>query len=101
MKRLAIVFGLALAACTSELPRGASSFTLGRTTVRVDSTLDLVGLVLRLSDTADIPPLGPLKKWNVALGTERGDSAFDLARALGPTPVGPVLVAWAAPDAPD
>ena len=101
MKRLAIVPVLVLAACTSELPRGTTSFTLGRTTVRVDSTLDLVGLVLRLSDTADIPPLGPLKKWNLALGTERGDSAFDLARALGPTPVGPVLAAWAAPGVPD
>ncbi|HTT68791.1 MAG TPA: DUF4932 domain-containing protein [Gemmatimonadales bacterium] len=103
MKRLAIVLGLALplAACTSELPRGTSSFTLGRTTVRVDSTLDLVGLVLRLSDTADIPPLGPIKKWAVALGTEVDDSAFDLARSLGPTPVGPVLEAWAAPATPD
>jgi len=101
MKRLAIVPILVLAACTSELPRGTTSFTLGRTTVRVDSTLDLVGLVLRLSDTADIPPLGPLKKWNLALGTERRDSGFDLARALGPTPVGPVLAAWAAPGVPD
>ncbi|HXY68567.1 MAG TPA: DUF4932 domain-containing protein [Gemmatimonadales bacterium] len=101
MKRLAVAGALALAACTSELPRGSTSFTLGNTTVRVDSTLDLVGLVLRLSDTADIPPLGPLKKWNVALGTERGDSAFELARALGPTPVGPVLEAWASPVAPD
>ena len=101
MKRLAIGALLALAACGSELPRGATSFTLGHTTVRVDSTLDLVGLVLRLADTADIPPLGSLKKWNIALGTERGDSAFALARALGPTPVGPVLEAWAAPDRPD
>ena len=95
------VLALLAAACTSELPRGTTSFTLGRTTVRVDSTLDLVGLVLRLADTGDIPPLGPLKKWNVALGTERGDSAFTLARALGPTPVGPVLETYASPDAPD
>ena len=101
MKRFAIVAVLALAACSSELPRGATSFTLGRTTVRVDSSLDLVGLVLRLADTGDIPTLGPLKKWNVALGTERGDSAFALARALGPTPVGPVLAAFATPDRPD
>ncbi len=101
MKRLAAVLALALAACTSELPPGTTTFTLGRTTVRVDSTLDLVGLVLRLSDTADIPPIGPLRKWDVALGTERGDSAFALARALGPTPVGPILAGYAAPDAPD
>jgi hypothetical protein len=104
MRRLAAVpavLAVLAAACTSELPPGTTSFTLGHTTVRVDSTLDLVGLVLRLSDTADIPPLGPLKKWNVALGTERGDSAFALAQALGPTPVGPVLAAYAAPDVPD
>lgn len=101
MRRLPFVLAFAAVACTSELPRGTTSFTLGRTTVRVDSTLDLVGLVLRLADTADIPPLGPLKKWNVALGTERGDSAFTLARALGPTPVGPVLEAYASPAAPD
>ena len=102
MRRVAAVLALIFAAaCTTELPPGTTSFTLGHTTVRVDSTLDLVGLVLRLSDTADIPPLGPLKKWNVALGTETGDSAFTLARALGPTPVGPILAAYAAPDVPD
>jgi hypothetical protein len=101
MKRLAPALALAAVACTSELPPGTTSFTLDHTTVRVDSTLDVVGMVLRLSDTADIPPLGPLKKWDVALGTERGDSAFTLAQALGPTPVGPVLAAYAAPDAVD
>ena len=101
MRRAALLLALLAAACTSELPRGSTSFTLGHTTVRVDSTLDLVGLVLRLSDTADIPPLGPIQKWNVALGTERGDSAFALARALGPTPVGPVLEAYASPVTPD
>ncbi len=101
MKRVPFVLALAAAACTSELPRGTTSFTLGHTTVRVDSTLDLVGLVLRLADTADIPPLGPLQKWFVALGTERRDSAFTLARALGPTPVGPVLEAYASPATPD
>ena len=101
MRRLPLLLAVAAAACTTELPRGSTSFTLGHTTVRVDSTLDLVGLVFRLSDTADIPPLGPLKKWNLALGTERNDSAFALARALGPTPVGPVLEAYATPPVPD
>jgi hypothetical protein len=101
MRRAPLVLALLAAACTSELPRGTTSFTLGRTTVRVDSTLDLVGLVLRLADTGDIPPLGPLQKWNVALGTERGDSAFELARALGATAVGPILEAYASPIAPD
>jgi len=101
MRRASLVLALGLAACTSELPKGTTSFTLGHTTVRVDSTLDLVGLVFRLSDTSDIPTLGPLQKWNVALGTERNDSAFALARALGPTPVGPVLEAYASPGVPD
>ncbi len=101
MRRAPLVLALVAAACTSELPRGTTSFTLGRTTVRVDSTLDLVGLVLRLADSEDVPPLGLLQKWNVALGTERGDSAFALARALGPTPVGPVLEAYASPLTPD
>ncbi len=102
MRRVTAVLALALAAaCTSELPPGTTSFTLGRTTVRVDSTLDLVGLVLRLSDTVDLPTIGPLHKWEVALGTETGDSAFTLARALGPTPVGPILADYAAPGVPD
>ncbi len=92
---------LALGACTSTLPQGTTSFTLGRTTVRTDSALDVIGMVLRLADTSDIPPVGILPKWELALSTERGDSAFTLARALGPTPVGPVLEAWAAPGAAD
>jgi len=103
MRRLAAACALALAAgaCTTELPPGTTSFTLGHTTVRVDSTLDLVGLVFRLADTASIPPLGQIYRWNVALGTETGDSAFTLARALGPMPVGPILEAYASPEVPD
>ncbi len=101
MRHTPILLALCAAACTSELPPGTTSFTVGRTTVRVDSTLDLVGLVLRLADTGDIPTVGPLTHWNVALGTELGDSAFTLARALGPTPVGPVLEAYASPATPD
>jgi len=93
----------AAAACTSELPPGTTSFTLGRTTVRTDSTLDITGLVLRLVDTTDFPTVGPLPRWKLALATELGDSAFVLADALGPTPIGPVLETWAAaaPEAPD
>ncbi len=91
----------ALASCTSTLPPGTTSFTLGRTTVRTDSTLDITGLILRLADSTDFPTVGPLPRWKLALGTELGDSAFTLAEALGPTPVGPVLATWAAPTAPD
>jgi hypothetical protein len=101
MRRAGLAFLLAAAACTSDLPRGTSSFNAGRTTVRVDSTLDVIGLVLRLADTSDFPPVGPLHRWQLALSTELGDSAFALARALGPTPVGPILESWAAPTAPD
>jgi hypothetical protein len=99
MRRLLVVPLVLAAACTSELPRGTRSFTVGRTTVRVDSSLDVVGLVLRLADTTDFPTVGPLRRWQLALSTEQHDSAFALAKALGPTPVGPVLTAWVAPDA--
>jgi hypothetical protein len=69
--------------------------------VRTDSTLDLVGLVWRLADTSQVPPRGPVRHWLQALQTELDDSAFALARALGPTPVSLILEAWAAPDIPD
>jgi hypothetical protein len=101
MRRLLWVALASAAACTSELPRGTSSFTVGHTTVRTDSTLDVVGLVLRLADTVDFPTVGPIAHWKLALATELGDSAFAVARALGPTPVGPVLESWVAPNAAD
>ena len=102
MRRLLLVAcAAAMAACTSELPPGTASFTLGHTTVRTDSTLDVTGLVLRLTDTTDFPTVGPLPKWKLALGTELNDSAFALAEALGPTPEAPVLETWAAPGAAD
>ena len=100
-RALVLACAAAAAACTSELPPGTTSFTVGHTTVRVDSALDITGLVLRLADTVDFPTVGPLPHWQLALGTELGDSAFRLARALGPTRVGPVLETWAAPTAPD
>ena len=101
MRRPLLLLSLAAAACTSELPRGTTSFTLGRTTVRTDSALDIVGLVFRLSDSTEFPRIGPLPKWKLALSTELGDSALALARALGPTPVGPILETFAAPSVPD
>ena len=101
MRRVLLLLSVAAEACSSELPRGTTSFTLGRTTVRTDSALDIVGLVFRLSDTTEFPRLGPLPKWQLALSTELGDSALALARALGPTPVGPILETFAAPAVPD
>jgi hypothetical protein len=101
MRRAPLILAIAAAACTSELPRGTTSFTLGHTTVRADSALDIIGLVFRLADTVEFPTVGPLPKWRLALSTELGDSALTLARALGPTPVGPILETFAAPDRPD
>lgn len=93
--------GLLLLGCGGELPENTASFTVGRTVVRTDSTLDIVGLVFQLADTAQVPPRGPFRHRLQALTTELGDSAFVLARALGPMPVGMVLETYAHPDLPD
>jgi hypothetical protein len=91
MRRLPILLALAAAACTSQLPPGTTEFSAGRTTVRVDSALDLVGAVFRLADTAAVPPVGPARRWLTALTTELGDSTFALARDIGAAPVGAIL----------
>jgi len=89
------------AGCGETLPPGTAQFTVGRTVVRTDSTLDLVGVVWRLADTAHVPPRGPVRHWLGALQTQLDDTAFALARALGPTPVSLILETWASPDVPD
>ncbi len=91
MRRSPILLALAAAACTSQLPPGTAAFTAGRTTVHVDSVLDLVGTVFQLADTAAVPPIGPARRWLTALSTELGDSTFALARDIGPAPVGAIL----------
>jgi|GEM_PF-6429798 len=96
MKRFPIVLALAVAACSSQLPPGTTTFTAGRTTVRVDSTLDLVGAVFQLADTAAVPPVGPAHRWMTAMATELGDSTFALARDIGPAPVGAILETYGA-----
>lgn len=100
MPRRALVLLVAATACTTQLPRGTNSFTAGRTTVRADSALDLVGVVFQLADTTAVPPLGPVRRWLTALTTEMGDSAFQLARAIGAAPVGAILESYTgtAPD---
>jgi hypothetical protein len=95
MRRHALVLLLAATACTSQLPQGTNSFTAGRTTVRADSVLDLVGVVFQLADTTAVPPVGPARRWLTALATEQGDSAFALARAIGAVPVGAILEGYA------
>lgn len=94
MRRHALVLLLAATACTTQLPKGTNSFTTGRTTVRADSALDLVGVVFRLADTTGVSPLGPVRDWLTALTTELGDSAFALARAIGAAPVGAILESY-------
>ena len=67
MRRSPILLALAAAACTSQLPPGTASFTAGRTTVHVDSVLDLVGAVFQLADTAAVPPIGPARSASTSL----------------------------------
>lgn len=91
MRRSSILLAVAVAACSSQLPPGTATFTAGRTTVRADSVLDLVGALFQLADTASVPPVGPARRWLTALTTELGDSTFSLARDIGPAPVGAIL----------
>lgn len=99
MRRLSVAVLLAATACSAQLPEGTTSFTAGRTIVRTDSVLDLVGAVFGLADTARVAPIGPWRTWLQALTTELGDSAFTLAREIGAAPVGAVLANYAAPGA--
>jgi hypothetical protein len=69
--------------------------------VRADSALDLVGLVFYLADTSRVPPRGPFRTWLRALSTELSDTAFALARAIGPTPVNLILETWDGGERPD
>ena len=101
MPRRAIVLLLAATACTAQLPQGTNVFTAGRTTIRADSALDLVGVVFQLADTTAVPPVGPVRRWLTALATELGDSAFQLARAIGAAPVGAILESYAGTGGPD
>lgn len=101
MTRWGALFTALLLGCGSPLPEATTAFTVGKTVVRTDSTLDLVGLVFQLADTSQVPPVGPLRRWLQALTTELGDSAFALARALGPSPVGMLIETYAEPDLPD
>ena len=92
---------VALAACGGSLPPGTTSFTVGRTVVRTDSVLDLVGIVWRLADTSKVPVRGPVRHWLEALQTELSDSAFTIAAADSPVPASLLLETWAQPDVPD
>jgi hypothetical protein len=91
----------AAAACGTDLPEGTTSITVGRTIVRTDSVLDLVGVVYRLADSAAVPVRGPVRHWFQALTPVLDDSAFALGRAPGPIPASLLLETWAAPDLAD
>jgi hypothetical protein len=90
-----------LTACGTDLPRGTTEFTAGRIRVRTDSTLDVIGLVWRLADSAQVPPRGPVHHWLLTLAPLLGDPAFAAARAPGPIPVSLVLETYADPAARD
>ena len=93
-----VVLAALVAACGTDLPRGTTAFTVGRTTVRTDSALDYVGVLWRLADTAQVPPRGPVRHWLQAMQTQLGDSAFAIAHAAGSLPVSTLLETWAAPE---
>jgi len=90
-----------VAGCGTDLPRGTTSFSVGRTTVRTDSALDYVAVLWRLADTAQVPPRGPVRHWLQAMQTQLGDTAFTIARAVGPIPVSTLLETWADPQRAD
>jgi hypothetical protein len=89
------------AACGAELPRDTTHFTVGRTVVRTDATLDLAGVVFSIADTATVPARGPVRHWLEALRPLRADTPLVLARALGAAPVSIVLETFAAGEQPD
>jgi len=90
-----------VAACGSDLPPGTESFTVGRTTVRTDSVLDVVGVVYRMADTASVPPRGAVRHWLQDLSLALGDPAIRAARAPGLMPVSLILETFVQPDRPD
>jgi len=92
---------LAATACGGTLPKGVDHFVVGRTTVRVDSALDYVGALWRVTDTASVPPRGPMRQWLDALRPYLGDSTFDRSRAIGLAPISLILNVWQAPNLPD
>ena len=98
---LSAALALAPLACGGSLPPGTTTFTVGRTVVRTDSVLDLVGVVWRLADSSKVPVRGPVRHWLEALQTQLSDSAFAIAAADSPVPASMLLETWAAPDVPD
>ncbi len=96
-----IAFACLFSGCSSDLSKGTTEFTVGRTRVRTDSQLDVVGVVYRMADTTTVPVRGPVRHWLQALQTNLNDSAILAARAPGLMPVSLVLETWAQPDVPD
>jgi hypothetical protein len=91
----------AIAACSSDLPKGTTEITVGRTRVRTDSLLDVIGVVYRMADTTLVPARGPVRHWLQALQTTLNDPAIQAARAPGPMPVSLVLETYAEGERPD
>ena len=91
----------ALVSCGTDLPRGTDHFTIGRTVVRTDSVLDFIGVVYRLTDSAQVPPRGPVRHWFDALATERNAGVFTTARSAGLVPVSFLLRSYHDPGGTD
>lgn len=98
MKRTVALLLAALGAgCGGSLPEGVTHFTVGRTVVRTDSTLDAIGVLWRLSDSVTVPPRGPARHWLDRLRPRLGDSVFVLAQRVGLAPLSLLLETWALP----
>ncbi len=98
---MAVALAFVAAGCTGKLPKGAESFTVGKTTVRVDSALDLAGIEWRVADSADVPARGPAREWLTVLRPHLADSVFAKAQEVGVAPISLLLETWAAPDRTD
>lgn len=101
MRRSLLLLTALTAGCGGKLPKGVDHFTVGSTTVRVDSTLDLLGVLWRVSDSATVPPRGPARHWLQSLTPQLADPPFARAHAVGPAPISLLLETWLAPDRPD
>jgi hypothetical protein len=88
---------VAAAGCGGKLPDGVTHFTVGRTVVRVDSTLDAIGVLWRMADSVTVAPRGPARHWLQALAPRLGDSVFQRARHVGLAPIALLLDTWAQP----
>jgi hypothetical protein len=95
---VAAVGAAGLVACGGKLPENVDHFTVGNTTVRVDSALDVAGVLWRVADSASIPPRGPARRWLQTLTPQLGDAPFARAHEVGLAPLALLIDTWQAPE---